>query len=159
MNADEHVILMVEDDPFDAKLIRRTLRKAEILTPVRHVADGEAAVGYLAGTSPYEDRHQYPLPDLVLLDLKLPRKNGFELLQWLRAQSGLRRVPVVVLTSCGETTDVNRAYDLGANSYLVKPVATDALVDLLKKVEIYWLGANTKPDLDSQPNSGPYKRK
>jgi CheY-like chemotaxis protein len=159
MNADEHVILVVEDDPLDAKLIRRALRKAEIINPVLHVADGEAAVGYLAGKSPYEDRRQYPLPDLVLLDLKLPRKNGFELLQWLRTQPGLRRVPVVVLTSSSETADVNRAYDLGANSYLVKPVGTDALVDLLKKVEIYWLMANTKPELDSEPNSGPYKRK
>jgi CheY-like chemotaxis protein len=159
MSAEKHLILMVEDDPYDAKLIRRALRKAEILHPVLHVADGDAAVGYLAGKSPYEDRSQYPLPDLVLLDLKLPRRNGFELLQWLRAQPGLRRVPVVVLTSSSETTDVNRAYDLGANSYLVKPVGTDALVDLLKKIEIYWLMANTRPELDSEPNRGPHKRK
>lgn len=147
MNTKNHVVLLVEDNPRDARLIQRAMEKARMLNAVQVQSDGEAAIEYLAGTPPYDDRDRYPLPELVLLDLKLPRKNGFEVLEWLRAQPGLKRLPVVVLTSSDETPDVSRAYDLGANSYLVKPVESEALVGLLKHVDVYWLVANAKPVL------------
>lgn len=147
MNTKNHVVLLVEDNPRDARLIQRAMEKARMLNAVQVQSDGEAAIEYLAGTPPYDDRDRYPLPELVLLDLKLPRKNGFEVLEWLRAQPGLKRLPVVVLTSSDETPDVSRAYDLGANSYLVKPVESEALVGLLRQVDVYWLVTNTNPFL------------
>jgi CheY-like chemotaxis protein len=147
-NADEALVLVVEDDPYDAKLIVRAIKKSRILNPVETVGDGEAAIAYLGGQSPYDDRIQYPLPVLILLDLKMPKLSGFEVLEWIRAQPGLRRIPVVVLTSSSMTSDVSRAYDLGANSYLVKPVGTDAFVDLLKTIELYWIVTNVRPGLE-----------
>ncbi len=140
-------ILLVEDDPDDVLLIRRALRNAKIANPLREVADGDEAIAYLSGANGYGDRDANPLPVLVLLDLKLPRRDGFEVLRWIRAQPGLRRLPVVVLTSSRETADVNRAYDEGANSYLVKPVAFDALLELVRRVDEFWLYLSEKPEL------------
>ena len=149
MNSPNQTMLVVEDDPYDLKLILRAIEKAHIVTSVRTVEDGAEAIDYLAGTHPYDDRGKSPMPVLMLLDLKLPKKSGLEVLEWLRAQPKLKRLPVVLLTSSNESSDINRAYDVGANSYLVKPVSTDALVGLLKTVEMYWLIANTKPDLEA----------
>src|SRR5207249_5534648 len=109
--------------------------------------DGDEAVEYLGGTGRYQDRTRYPLPALVLLDLKLPRKNGIEVLHWLRQQPALRRLPVVVLTSSKEPNDVNRAYDQGANSYLVKPLGFDALLNLVRSLNVYWLSLNEKAEV------------
>jgi CheY-like chemotaxis protein len=146
----EAVVLVVEDDPYDAKLIARAIEKSRVLNPVQIVGDGEAAIAYLGGQAPYGDRARYPQPVLVLLDLKLPKLSGFEVLQWIRSQSVLRRTPVVVLASSSISSDVGRAYDLGANSYLVKPVGTDAFVDLLKTVELYWIMTNVAPSLERE---------
>ena len=140
-------ILLVEDDPNDVLLIRRALRNAMIANPLREVAVGDEAIAYLSGVDGYGDRDAHPLPALVLLDLKLPRRDGFEVLRWIRAQPGLRRLPVVVLTSSRETADVNRAYDEGANSYLVKPVAFDALLELVRRVDEFWLYLSETPEL------------
>lgn len=141
-------ILLVEDDNADAMLIERAFRRARIDNPVRRVGDGDAAVQYLSGLSPYGDRDKHPLPVLILLDLKLPRRSGFEVLSWLRAQdSGVQRLPVVVLTSSSHSQDVNRAYDLGANSYLVKPGGPDALLEMIQKLDTYWLTINRSPEL------------
>jgi CheY-like chemotaxis protein len=142
--------LLVEDDPCDARLIVRAFSKARIINPVETVTDGEMAVAYLSGQPPYDDRTRYPLPVLVLLDLKLPKLDGFEVLRWVRSHSMLRRLPIVVLTSSSLSADVGKAYELGANSYLVKPVGTNELIDLLKTVELYWLVTNVKPTLDSE---------
>lgn len=149
MNPRDYTMLIVEDDLYDSKLIQRAIKKARILNPIQVVEDGAAAIAYLDGQSPYDDCEKYPLPVVMLLDLKLPKKSGFEVLEWLRAQPKLGRLPVVVLTSSSETPDINKAYDLGANSYLVKPVGSDALVDMLKSVELYWIISNTKPDLEA----------
>jgi CheY-like chemotaxis protein len=135
-------ILLVEDDPNDVFLLQRAFRKAGFEHPVQAVGDGEEAVAYLTGAGSYADRAQFPLPLLVLLDLKLPRKSGLEVLAWLREQPALRRLPVVVLTSSREPADVNRAYDLGANSYLVKPLGFEALLDMVKSLNFYWLTLN-----------------
>ena len=102
---------------------------------------------YLAGRGDYADRITHPLSSLVLLDLKLPRKSGHEVLEWLRAQPALNRMPVVVLTSSKESRDVNRAYDLGANSYLVKPVAFADLLRMAQTLDLYWLQLNEDPAL------------
>ncbi|HFB83474.1 MAG TPA: response regulator [Thermodesulfatator sp.] len=141
------LILLVEDDPNDVILIKRAFDRARIANPIQVAQDGEEAIAYLAGSEPYHDRSLYPLPMLVLLDLKMPRKSGFDVLAWIRAQEGLRRLPVVVLTSSKDTPDINRAYDLGANSYLVKPVAFEALIEMVKTLGLYWLILNQKPTL------------
>src|SRR5581483_1794343 len=101
---------------------RRAFAKANVPNPLIIVGDGDAAIAYLAGVDGYADRTRFPLPALVLLDLKLPRRSGLEVLEWIRKQPGVRRIPVVVLTSSRQRPDVDCAYDLGANSYLVKPV-------------------------------------
>ncbi len=144
MDVNDYTILLVEDDANDVTLIRRAFARAKLANPVQVVNDGEQAVAYLAGAVEFSDRARYPLPVLILLDLKMPRKSGHEVLEWLKEQPELRRIPVVVLTSSGETPDVNRAYDLGANSYLVKPVAFDDLLGMVKTLGVYWLIMNEK---------------
>ena len=140
-------VLLAEDEPNDALLIQRAFRKAGVANATQVVADGDGAIAYLAGTGPYADRDRYPLPALLLLDLKMPRMSGFDVLAWLRAQPGLRRLPVVVLTSSRESTDINRAHELGANSYLVKPVAFESLLEIVRTLSRYWLVLSEKPDL------------
>lgn len=147
MAADNYSILLVEDDHNDVLLIKRAFQKVNIANPIIVVNDGEQAISYLAGREPYVDR---ALPILVLLDLKLPRKSGHEVLEWLRGQSNLKRLPVVVLTASSESSDVNRAYDLGANSYLVKPVTFDALVEMVKTLNLYWLILNKRADVSNE---------
>jgi len=150
MNLTHYTILLVEDDSNDVLLIQRAFRKANLANPLQVVRDGEDAIAYLAGQAPYTNREHYPLPVLLLLDLKLPRKSGFEVLAWLRQQPGLKRLPVVVLTSSSRTADINQAYELGANSYLVKPVAFDALLDMVRTLNLYWLILNEKPDVTDE---------
>jgi CheY-like chemotaxis protein len=145
MKAMPCAILLVEDDANDALLVQRAFRKANLANPIQVVEDGEQAITYLAGQGDFVDRGRYPLPAVVLLDLKLPRKSGFEVLAWLEDQPALNRLPVVVLTSSKETPDINRAYDLGANSYLVKPVAFEALLEMVKVLNLYWIILNEPP--------------
>jgi CheY-like chemotaxis protein len=147
MSAEVYPILVAEDDPDDAVLIRRAFRKANVANPIQLVSDGEEALAYLGGHPPFGDRLQFPLPILMLLDLKLPRRSGHEVLAWIRQEPPIRRLPVVVLTSSREAADINRAYDLGANSYLTKPVGFDALLEMVRRVGLYWLILNEKPEL------------
>lgn len=146
MSVEYYPILLVEDNRDDVLMIQRAFHKANFHNPLQVVADGDAAVLYLSGQGPYSDRDQYPLPVLILLDLKLPRRSGFEVLEWLRQQPGLKRLLVVVLTSSRENIDINRAYELGANSYLVKPVKFAALLELVKNLNLYWLVLSEKPE-------------
>lgn len=113
------------------------------------VRDGEEAVAYLAGDGVYGDRRAHPLPVLVLLDLKLPRRSGFEVLEWIRRHPMLRRLPVVVLTSSRETEDIDRAYSLGASSYIAKPVAHEGLLECVKTLTLYWFMLNERPSVPS----------
>ena len=147
MNANGSTILLVEDNPDDVLLVRRAFQKAGVGNPIVALEHGDEAIAYLGGTGAYTDRHRYPLPALVLLDLKLPRRSGLEVLAWVRQHEGLKRMPVVVLTSSRDEGDINRAYDLGANSYLVKPVAFDDLLRLVRSLEGYWLMLNVRPDV------------
>jgi len=147
MNERECIILLAEDDENDVLLVQRAFQKSNIANPLHVVRDGEEAVAYLSGKLQYADRNRYPLPVLLLMDLKMPRRSGLEVLAWLRQQPGLKRLPVVVLTSSNQSPDINRAYDLGANSYLVKPAGFDSLVELVKNLDMYWLILNEKPEL------------
>jgi CheY-like chemotaxis protein len=140
-------IVLAEDDPNDVLLIRRALARANIANPVAVVADGEAAVAYLEGLDANGDPSPHGAPVLLLLDLKMPRLSGFEVLEWLRAQPALGRLPVVVLTSSREMTDINRAYELGANSYLVKPGSPDELLEIVRTLGMYWLVLNEPPEV------------
>ena len=139
-------ILLVEDNPDDVLLIKRAFKKAGLPHALRVASHGEDAVDYLAGDGGYADREKHPFPSLMLLDLQLPRRSGHEVLEWLRAQEDLRRLPVVVLTSSREPADINRAYDLGANSYLVKPVSFDALLEMVQVLERYWIALAERPE-------------
>jgi CheY-like chemotaxis protein len=148
MQADNATILLVEDRPADVMLIRRAFTKARIANPIQVVDNGEDAIAYLSGMGDFSNRDTHPLPALLLLDLKLPRKSGLEVLQWLRAQPEIGRLPVVVLTSSKETSDVNRAYELGANSYLLKPVTFESLLDMMKTLHVYWIILSELPRLE-----------
>jgi CheY-like chemotaxis protein len=139
-------ILLVEDNPDDVLLIKRAFKKAGLGHSLQVATHGEEAVDYLAGGGGFADRDKHPFPALVLLDLQLPRRSGHEVLAWLRDQEDLRRLPVVVLTSSREPSDINRAYDLGANSYHVKPVSFDALLEMVQVVERYWLALAERPE-------------
>ncbi len=139
---DAATILTVEDNADDAELIAYAFDKVGVPNPLVAVADGDAAVDYLSGTGAYADRRRHPLPALILLDLKMPKRSGFEVLAFLRIQEATRHTPVVVLTSSNQQADIERAYALGANSYLVKPVSRDKLIDMIRSLDAYWLKLN-----------------
>lgn len=141
----EDLILLVEDNDDDVALVQRAIRRAGISTRMHAVGDGDAAVDYLQGTGPYADRQAWPMPRLVLLDLKLPRRSGLEVLEWMRAQPSLAPTVVVALTSSRENADLQRAYALGANSYLVKPVDFDDLLQMMQTLDLYWIRMNQLP--------------
>lgn len=136
------VILLVEDNPDDVLLARRAVKKAALPVSLQAVEDGDEAVAYLGGSGQFGERARHPLPSLVLLDLKLPKRSGLEVLRWVRSQPELDTTPVVVLTSSGEDEDIQKAYALGANSYLQKPVAFNGLVRLLGVLDLYWFRNN-----------------
>lgn len=142
-------ILLVEDDPNDILFVQRAFRQAGLNHPVQIAKTGDEAVAYLAGEEHYGDRNQYPLPSLILLDLKLPCRSGLEVLEWVRQQPLLKRIPVVILTSSQESIDVDRAYDLGVNSYLLKPVRFEALTSMMGAIGTYWLNLNQYPSFMS----------
>lgn len=139
---DVSTILLVEDNSDDADLIEYAFEKAGVANPLLAVADGDAAVDYIGGTGAYADRTRHPLPALILLDLKLPRRSGFEVLRFVRSQKATRHTPVVVLTSSNQHDDIQCAYEAGANSYLVKPVSRDALIEMVKSLDAYWIKLN-----------------
>jgi len=142
---DNKIILLVEDDPNDVLLIQRAFQKAGLHNSLKVVRNGDQAIEYLSGENSYVDRERFPLPFLVLLDLKMPGTDGFEVLTWARNSACLKRLLVVVLTSSNLQADVDKAYELGANSYLVKPVEFDDMVNLIQRFEIYWSEINRTP--------------
>jgi len=138
-------ILLAEDSDDDVFLMERAYKKAKLTNPLKIVSDGEQALAYLRGEGVYADRDQYPFPGLLLLDIKMPRMNGLEVLSAIRQDPQLRRLVVIVLTASNLDQDVNRAFDLQTNSYLVKPSDTDGMVATLDKVKDYWLRINQYP--------------
>jgi DNA-binding response OmpR family regulator len=142
LNPSNQTILLVEDDNNDADLFEVAFQKASIPNPLQRVPDGEEAINYLAGTGRYADRAIYPFPILILLDLKLPRKTGFEVLSWIGSQTHLSGTIVLVRSSSCEPQDVKRAYQLGANAYLVKPHQMEELIETMRAIETFWLRCN-----------------
>jgi CheY-like chemotaxis protein len=140
-------ILLAEDNENDVLMLRRAARNAKFSSPLQIVSDGEEVVAYLSGNGKYADRRRYPLPGLLLLDLKMPRKNGFEVLQWLREQPKFSALQVVVLSSSDEIRDINRAYELGANSFLVKPMFFSEYVGMLEALHSYCLRVWREPQV------------
>jgi CheY-like chemotaxis protein len=138
-------LLLIEDDPNDVALFRRAAHKAGLTVEIDNAEDGDAAVRYLETRVEQSTDETAGLPWIVLLDLKMPRKSGLEVLQWLRGQPRLRFVPVIIFTSSRESSDIARAYELGANSYLVKPVSFDQLKEMVRDVNHYWLELNENP--------------
>lgn len=138
-------ILLVEDDDNDVFLIQRAFGRLNLPHSLQVVTNGEEAINYLEGKAPYNDLECYPIPALILLDLKLPRKSGLEVLAWIRQQPQLKRLLVVVLTASRETPDINKAYEIGANSYLVKPVNFHDFLEMIRTLDLYWLIFNEKP--------------
>jgi len=142
----DSAILLVEDDEADILLLRRAFRNAHIANPLLEVRDGQAAIQYLSGEGDYADRTRYPIPFLILLDLRLPKLSGFEVIAWMRDQPQLANLIVVVLTASDHVPDVTKARDLGANSYLVKPGNFEELVQMVKRIKGHWLLLDRLPE-------------
>jgi CheY-like chemotaxis protein len=138
-------ILLVEDDPAHAEIVRRSFEVFGIANHLTHVGDGKSAVDYLQRTDPYTNDAEYPLPELILLDLRLPRIDGLEVLSFIKGSSGLRKIPVVVLTTSDSSKDIALAYDRGANSYLVKPVGFKDFCEMMDAIGDFWLAWNHCP--------------
>ncbi|HLY76215.1 MAG TPA: response regulator [Planctomycetota bacterium] len=142
-------ILWVEDDADDVLLITRAIQKAGLAQPAL-ARDGREAVDYLSGSGKYADRNAFPFPSIILLDLKLPKMSGFEVLQWIRQHPNFCRIPVIMFTSSRERIDVDRAYKLGANAYLLKSVDHRDLVEALKRLRAFWMDLALHPTLSVQ---------
>jgi len=141
------LILLVEDNNMDVELILEAFKEARLGNKIQVANTGEDALDYLLGQGPYADRTAYPPPDLILLDLKLPGIDGHEILRRLKSTEGLKRIPVVILTSSRDEGDRAMSYDIGANSYLVKPVDFDSFIKVVRQVADYWLVLNVEPPL------------
>jgi CheY-like chemotaxis protein len=137
-------ILQVEDDPNDVFLLQHAMTQAEVANPIQVATDGQQAIDYLKGAGKFSDRETFPLPCLVLLDLKLPPVMGLNVLRWIRQQPAPALV-VVMLTASGEDTDIAAAYRLGANAFLTKPSKASRLEDMAKALKDFWLIHNTLP--------------
>lgn len=140
-------ILLVEDQRFDIELTLDAFRIAHMANNIHVVDSGEKALDYIFGREPFDDRTAFPLPDLILLDLKMPGIDGFEVLKQVKSQEKIKRIPVIILTSSKEEGDRAISYDLGANSYLVKPVSFHGFLDVIKEIGTYWIVLNVKPPL------------
>jgi CheY-like chemotaxis protein len=132
-------ILVAEDDPGDAFLLERVFGQAAAPLSLHFVRDGQEAINYLAGEGRYADRRKYPVPVLLVLDLKLPRLNGLEVIAWVRSQAALKLLPIAVVTGSDEPADMNRARELGANCCLEKPLTVETLPDFITS-HSYWTG-------------------
>jgi len=137
-------ILQVEDDPNDVVLLQHAMTKAGVANPIQVATDGRQAIDYLKGTGKFADRERFPLPCLVLLDLKLPYVMGLNVLKWIRQQPGVAPI-VLLLTASAEDADIATAYRLGANAFLTKPSKASKLEDMARAIKDFWLTHNTLP--------------
>jgi CheY-like chemotaxis protein len=131
------VILLVDDNPHDVVLIRLAFRRVGIIDTIHLVKDGTEAMRYIRGEGAYSDRHQFPIPTLVLLDLRMPQTSGFDVLKWIRERAELSNVVVVVMSGSKNDADIDRAYALGANSYLIKPTRFEEMVRMMETLKDY----------------------
>ena len=138
-------ILQVEDDDNDVFLLKHAFEKAGITNRLTVARDGEEALEYLSGDGEFSDRNHFPLPHLILLDLKMPRRNGLDFLNWLRNESALPHLPVLVLSSSAQPGDIGRAYELGVNAFLVKPGTNSERIRMAAAIKEFWLELNMPP--------------
>src|SRR5262245_35498859 len=143
-------VLIAEDDENDVFFLQRAFQQAKIENPLHVVRDGQEAIEYLSGTGSFSDRNAHPLPYLFILDLKMPRKTGMDVLVWLQEQPELRSVPVLILSSSAQLGDIERAYELGANAFIVKPATLEKRVDMAKLIGTFWLELNEGPLVSTQ---------
>jgi CheY-like chemotaxis protein len=144
-------ILHVEDRPEDVIILQYAFKQADIHNPVQVVTDGQQAVDYLSGNRQYADRKQFPLPCLILLDLKLPIKMGMQVLEWIRKQPALKSLIVIILSSSIHEGDIKRAYELGVNAFLVKNSDSRVTIDMCKAIKHFWLLHNQPPTNSQEP--------
>lgn len=144
---ERQTILLVDDSENDILLMRVAFKKAEFNSPLQEVHNGAEAIAYLKGEGGYSDRNKHPLPSVMLLDLNMPMKNGFDVLSWVRTQPMFKRLSITILTASMRPEDVERAFDLGANSYLVKPSNLDALAAMIRCLRD-WIQINHFPPLN-----------
>ncbi|MDZ7370402.1 MAG: response regulator [candidate division KSB1 bacterium] len=140
-------ILLVEDDPMDIELTLNAFKEVRLENDIHIVTSGEEALDYLFGRNRYADRAAHPLPDIVLLDIKLPGLSGLQVLQKIKNTPVLKRIPVIILTSSQEESDRINGYDFGANSYLIKPVTFENFLTVVKQIYDYWLTLNIEAPL------------
>jgi len=145
----EPVILLVEDSAEDLELLRRFFAKAGLRKPLQAVPDGVEAMSYLLGRGKYADRATYPEPNILLIDINMPRVNGLELMTWLRTQPDFEHLVVIALSGSAEQDEIDRAYQMGANSYLLKPASAAELERVIKAFCDYWVCSNYPPRLGS----------
>ena len=138
-------VLLAEDDLNDQLLVQTALKKNAIAIELKMVDDGQQAVDYLLGSGKYANRSQYPMPALILLDLKMPKKTGLEVLDWIRSNNETKLIPVIVMSSSYLQSDINRAYTLGVNAYLVKPSAFDELAEMFQAATDLFVHRAAKP--------------
>lgn len=146
----EHIYLIAEDDPDTQVLIRRAFKQADLSSPLYFANDGQQAIDYLAGHGKFCDRTQHPMPLIVLLDLKMPFKDGFDVLRWIRAQPHLRKLVVIMFSGSSLEQDVEQAFALGVNSFVMKPISFSELLQVIMAIHHYWFGCNHFP----QPDDG-----
>lgn len=145
MQGEPIVVLLVEDDPAHAEIVRRNFEKSRIANQLIHVSDGQMVLDYLYRRGAFNDPLQAPRPGLILLDLRLPKVDGLEVLKTVKSDPELKQIPVVILTTSAAESDVARAFDSHANSYLVKPVDFSQFVELMEVLGYYWLVWNQNP--------------
>jgi CheY-like chemotaxis protein len=148
------ILLLAEDEDNDVVLFQRALRKAGVNISLHRVSDGEEAINYIGGKDGFKDRHAFPFPDLVVVDLKMPRKNGIDVIDWVR-QSEAKRLRILVLSSSQEKKDVNKAFDSGANAYMTKPHNFEELTSMIKHLHVFWAEVSERPEIPiPERNSG-----
>jgi len=143
---ENQTILLVDDSELDLVLMREAFAIAKCSHPLHMVHNGEEAIAYLNGEGPYSDRNKFPLPIIMLLDLNMPKKNGFDVLTWVRARKGLKRLPIIILSASARNEDVEIAFHLGATSFLVKPSNLDTLAAMMRCL-CNWVQINHFPSL------------
>ncbi len=146
MNSEEVEILLIEDNPNDAELTIRALKKSNIKNNLIHINDGAQAIDFLFGTGAYQGRNLDNKPKVIFLDLKMPKVDGIEILRRVKSTENTKNIPVVVLTSSKENPDIEKCYALGANSYIVKPVEFENFIKAISEIGLYWIVLNEKPN-------------
>ena len=144
-------VLLAEDDPNDVLLLQLAFKEVQIHNSLRAVGDGQEAIDYLSGTGPFADRIRHPFPALVILDLKMPRKTGIDVLEWLAREEALRCLPTIMLSSSGHPGDVEKAYRLGVNAFVTKSSGTSERREFARMIKSFWLTLTELPLICTEP--------